>query len=507
MSTSTAAGTQLMPERYSMGDMLRDAGAQPQHAEPFDQVILPYRPRPDQIDGLRKMVQWKRFGLFAEARCGKTVTFSVGCIYFAKYQYKSVILMPPVLFLQFKEFWDSIENNPASMLVLNQSKEKREALVAGYVGDLASAPDVLVMTSVIFKKHVVDLLKAGYRNLVFDESHQVLQSKDNATYAAVSRFVNFNPNYRLTLSTGTPIPNEVLGVFPTMTLLNPQAYAGKNHFCREHVIYENRLIGRSAYSKIVPVIVGYRNLDKVHANLYQFGHRVTKAEVLNLETPNIQIIPITLSSSHQALYKKLLAQKVLEVGDTLINAIQAQKLRQVALQLITTPEEFSDAPVHNVVVEAVEQVLSSVGIEQEKVVVFANFNRSVESLQAHLKKYNPAIVYGPGTNNAKEADRFVKDPSCRLLIANPQAGGVGLTLGGVSTTVMFVEPTSSPGAFDQAVSRVILAGQTKPVSVYIFKVLSTISPKAIDLMLRKAEEVKEANQDKKSLLDELLGNR
>jgi ATP-dependent DNA helicase len=101
--------------------------------------------------------------------------------------------------------------------------------------------------------------------------------------------------------------------------------------------------------------------------------------------------------------------------------------------------------------------------------------------------------------------RFRTDPDCRILIANPQAGGVGLTLGDVSQTVVFVEPVSTPGAFDQAASRVILSGQTEPVVVYFFRVNQTLSKRATEVMLGRAAQANEVNMDAKSMLDELLG--
>jgi hypothetical protein len=59
--------------------------------------------------------------------------------------------------------------------------------------------------------------------------------------------------------------------------------------------------------------------------------------------------------------------------------------------------------------------------------------------------------------------------------------------------------------FDQAASRVILSGQTEPVSIYFLRVNNTISKKAIEVMLGRAQIANEAQKDVKSMLDELLG--
>jgi hypothetical protein len=64
---------------------------------------------------------------------------------------------------------------------------------------------------------------------------------------------------------------------------------------------------------------------------------------------------------------------------------------------------------------------------------------------------------------------------------------------------------SAPGVFDQALSRVMLLGQTEPVVCYIVKVNNTISPLAIEHMLNKARDINEVVKSKKTLLDALLG--
>lgn len=489
------------PEIYTMQQALLDAGASQQYAAPFSGVALPYRLRQDQLIGLKKMIKMKRFGLFPEARTGKTIIFAIACIYFAHHGVKSIILSPPVLFLQLEEQFASITGKEAKVATLNGLPKTRAERIAQWDLNPADTPHILIMTKEIFKLEILKLLRLGYTNLVYDEAHMGLQSEKSQTYAAVQYFCSKAANARFTPSTGTPIPNEIINAYPIISLVNPSAYLSRAQFDRKHVIYAQQRFGR----RTVVVNVGYKDISRVHSALYANAHRVTKAEVLGLGAPHIQVLPVRLSKSHQGLYRRLMTTRVLEHRGQTINAVQAQALRQIALQMITTPHDFG-AVKDNAVLDLVQELLQDVGAAtKEKVVLFANYNRSVETLRDTLSAYDPAVVYGPGRNNAQEAERFKKDPKCRVLIANPVAGGVGLTLGGVSSTAIFVEPVSTPGQFDQACSRIMLAGQTEPVSVYIFKVMGTISPRAIELMLIKGDEIKQVNKDPTTLLDELLG--
>jgi len=155
----------------------------------------------------------------------------------------------------------------------------------------------------------------------------------------------------------------------------------------------------------------------------------------------------------------------------------------------------------------VEALLGSINTDKERVVIFANYIRSVEALSRRFHRLHPALVYGPNgpAKNGLEVERFHQQESCRLLIANPLSGGAGFKLGDVCTTVIFAEPVSTPGAFDQCLSRVMLMGQTEPVICYIVNVRNTISPLATENMLNKVPDINQVMGSKKTLFDALLG--
>jgi hypothetical protein len=384
------------------------------------------------------------------------------------------------------------------------------------IADGNSTISVLLMSKEIFKLNLLDIMQAGFQVCMFDECHLGLQKAitktkqgKRTTYASIKYFVDHVEDARLVLSTGTPITNELIGTFPIINLKSPKAYASEDEFNYTHVTYKLMKVRtpRGERHIRVPDSNGYKEVGLLTRNLHHQAVRARKLEVLDIQRPNLQEIPITLHKAHYALYKKVMQEKILEIGTKLIDARNASKLRTFALQLITDPGiAYKPAPA-NAVMEAVQAVFDSVDVKHNKVVLFANFNASVEILAKTFSKLQPAVVYGPNgpDRNMVQVRRFRTDPDCRVLVANPQAGGVGLTLGDVSQTVVFVEPVSTPGAFDQAASRVILSGQTEPVVVYFFRVNGTLSKRATEVMLGRAALANEVNKDAKSMLDELLG--
>ena len=488
---------------HTVAEALADAGVK--NTAPFEHLSLPFKLKKHQILGLNKSLVSPRSGLFFEARCGKTICFQINSIYCHHYGLKSIILMPPILFDQFVESWEEILGNKPSMHVLDQGPAARDRLMQKWATE-NDWPGIMVMTKEIFKKTWARLKQHGYNLLIFDESHMGLMRDTTEVYKSVSNFIT-GEEQRLILSTGTPIPSGIEGAYPAISLLNPPAYLDKDHFFRMHVNMK-QIKSKNRHGKEVMIKVPgtYKDIGRLHGHLYKNAVRATKLQVLNIEKPNVQIVPFHLSTPHQTMYKTLMKQRVLEVGSKMISAVQAQKLRQLALQMITNPQEYSDKKIKNHVTEGVEQLLHTAGVDKgEKIVVFANYNQSIETLEQQLKKYNPAVVYGPAgpARNKAAVRKFREDQSCQVLIANPVAGGVGLKLGDICTTVIFAEPMSSPGQFDQAMSRVILEGQAQPVVCYIMKIVNTISPKAIENMLERNEQIKKANQDMQSLLDDL----
>jgi hypothetical protein len=504
-----------LPDDPTMEEALLGVGLPPEVASEFSRVRLPFRMRPHQYTSLQAMLAWPRMGLFDQARTGKTLPMQLAATYFGHYGMKSIFIMPPVLFDQFAESFSLVANHGMHVHVLNNTAATRKRVLKE-IADGHSSANILAMTKEVFKIELLDLMSAGFQCLFFDEAHMGLQTAktktqkgQRTTYASVKYFVDNTQDSRLILSTGTPVFNELIGTYPIISLKSPNAYLSEDDFNYTHVTYKQIRIHTPRGERFIrtPDSNNYKETALLQRNLHHQAVRARKLDVLDIKVPHIQEIPVTLHKGHQALYKRVLQEQILEIGTKMIDARNASKLRVLALQLITDPGmAYKPAP-QNAVIETVQTLLDSTDVRHNKVVLFANFNQSVEHLAKTFDKLHPAVVYGPnGPNkNMEEVKKFRTDPDCRLLIANPQAGGVGLTLGDVSQTVIFVEPVSTPGMFDQASSRVVLSGQTEPVSIYFLRINHTISKKAIEVMLGRAQMANEAQKDAKSMLDELLG--
>lgn len=506
------------------------ANMPPEVAAQFREVIIPFTLRPHQILGLQCGLFWDRFGLYHDVRTGKTVVMQLLSIFYAHYGMRSTFLLPPILFDQFQDEMKRITGHQVRVKTIEGEASKKRDLLQSWALDPTSCPEVVVTTSQIFAGPFGKQRKTALPNwsyfakfsdvLLFDECHLGLQDEESLTFRAIENYIKRSPNKRLVLSSGTPLRTELRSAYPQIRLKTPDAYTSRRHFDHQHVNFTKMSIKFTARSgqlseRTIEKVDSYKDFETLSANFYQKSHRVSKFDVLTFASPNVQVVPVHLTTTHYKLYKQLLSDQLLELGDEVLDFRQPSKLRHFAQRVITSPElagldtSSKSLVTDNAVIKMLEAIIGTANVDDGgKLVIFANYNSSVKYLKMRFEKYSPAIIFGGDDSDAefnrKEVARFKKTNDCNLVIINPQAGGVGLTLGDVCQYAVFAEPVSSPGLFEQAAARILLDGQTAPSTVYLLDVKKTFYSEAVKRLLEKEEEVQEIMQDKKTMLSLLF---
>ena len=515
-----------MPEQ-SFAEVLQLAHLPPESTTPFENVILPFTLRPHQVLGIQCGMYWDRFGLYHDVRTGKTIVMQLLALFYANYRMRSTFLLPPILFDQFVDEYARIKGHNLNIVLIEGDAKRKMDMLKRFAMTPSEAPDIVVTTSQIFsgpfgakRKQMITPNWQYFAKftdcLFFDECHLGLQDEESLTFRAIEGYLKYAPNKRLVMSSGTPFRTELKSAYPAIRLKTPELYNSRRHFDATHVNYAQMVVKyntpRGVGERRITKVDSYKNIDLLTQNFYQKSHRVSKFDVLKFADPNVQVIPIHLSKPHIKLYKQLITEQLLEVEDELLDFREQSKLRHFALRLITAPEIAGPSVEikENMILKGIETIADTADVKSGgKLILFANYNSSVKYLRDKLSKYTPAVIYGgddsSGEINRQEVARFKKTSTCNIAIINPQAGGVGLTLGDVCQYAVFVEPVSSPGLFEQAAARILLDGQTAPSSVYIFDVKNTWSSEAVRRLLNKDEEVQDVMRDKKTLLQQLTG--
>lgn len=478
-------------------------------------VQLSKQPFKSQVQGLTLCVHHQWFGLLDETGAGKSIPVTAAALHYIGMGNRVLVVTQASLIYQFAESvvedFIGIERY-IKVHPLAEGPRERAKLFKAW--DAGGWPEILVMSYELFAVHGLHAVAkaAGYDVLITDES-QKWKSPKSSFAKRIAEYVG-KPDRMETAffpMTGTPMHTALLDCYPLVSLLAPGVYGSFDEFQAKHCVYKKIPLKQPRKTKWgmqthFKMLVGYKNHAKLNEALFRRARRVMKRdipELAALKDPIITEVPVRLSQQHMVLYRRLRDERMLDLGDDqIITAEKEQELRQRVLQLITSPELFvpPGTEIENAVLEACKTLIEPV-CEESKVILFANYQDTVALYAKAFAHLNPVIMNGTVSPAQREAARltFLNDPECRLLVANPKSAGAGFNFQSVCHTVVYAEPTGSPGDFKQSMDRVVRPGQLWACNIYVIKALSTVAPNAIKEMLRRDTDVTLVTRDRTSL--------
>lgn len=125
-----------------------------------------------------------------------------------------------------------------------------------------------------------------------------------------------------------------------------------------------------------------------------------------------------------------------------------------------------------------------------QVVVFSYFRDVIARVTAAVDALPGVTAYGPITGDVPAGqrqdivDRFTAAPAGTVLVAQVQAGGVGLNVQAASVVVL-TEPQLVPAVEEQAIGRVHRMGQVRPVQVHRLLTENSVDERIEELLATK----------------------
>lgn len=336
------------------------------------------------------------------------------------------------------------------------------------------------------------LAKVGFRLLVGDEC-QALGNKDSQRSMAFKALSEVIPH--VIGMSGTPAMSKPLQFWTLLSIVEPDMF--KNHW-----FFINRYCNPEV-SEHGTTYNGASNVEELHELLVKCMLRRTKSEVMKDLPPKVmEVVPLEISSSDMESYYD-------EERDVFSGATKKgdhESARNKVAHLLRTAYALKEKSM----LLWLEDFLSS----GKKLLLFAWHRSVVEVLYDSLKKYNPAMLYGGMTANEREAARlkFIEDKTCKVMVANIQAGGVGIDgWQNCCDSVAFAEFAHTPALHNQATDRLHRGGQANTVTAYYLTAPGTIDDEALEVLDTRAkmmssimDGVEMADTD---LLTELLERR
>lgn len=469
----------------------------------------PLQPRWHQVTGLNLAFASMRSALYDEQGTGKTLISQGFCIWQAAVDNGCICLMPPVLLGQYRDSllgsFPGIDKH-VKIEIYRGDKKKRKKLMASWAND--NWPGIVLMSYEMFRKE--HMLFSHYEALVMDEARPI-GNPDNKTSQAIEQFMgNFGDKYAMIMN-GTPARTDLSGLYGYVKFISPEIYRSRMHFNTKHIVFKKlRVTVDAERMRDVQVIDHFVNTEELYANLYHNARRVEKQEVMELPLKNLIPYKFELEEDHYDLYRQFVEQKLLVFEDnTILDGINSSALRNSAMQAVIHTDMLQ-LKSESAVFAAIDAILEGLDLDKTKVFLLGHYRKTIEALAERYSNYNPAVIYGGTGNNEKEKDKFLKDPSCRMAIANYESGGVGLNLQDVCHTAIVVEPTGVTGAFDQAVDRLHRSGQKRQVNIYLLMPKGTVYISVVASMTKRRAQIRgvvSALQVKNELLGGLQEER
>ena len=325
-------------------------------------------------------------------------------------------------------------------------------------GGDAKKPCVLIINyDLVFRRP--DLQKLHDFTLMLDESSCIQNEKAKRTKAILT----MRPDHVILLS-GTPTAGKYEKLWSQIHLLGWPI--SRRTYYDQYVV--QRLIEVSGM--YIPVVVGYKNVDRLKRKLAQYGAVFMKSEEFGVDLPDMveqKVYTQVPGSYHTFLRDQVITIKGEQlVGDTALT--MRLYLRQICGQ-------YNPARL-----QAVRDLLEST---DDRVIIFYNFKaefRQLEELAAKLKR-PVSVVNG----DEKDLDNY-EDKSDSVTLIQYQAGAMGLNLQKANRVIYFTLPDKSE-LFEQSKARIHRIGQTRTCFYYYLLSRDTIEEDVLDTLKKRKD--------------------
>ena len=326
------------------------------------------------------------------------------------------------------------------------------------------------------KEHEKLLMKWAPDVLILDEMHYVKSPSSQRT-RAVKRLAKRIP-YRMGLS-GTP-SNSPLDWHAQMQILAPQDPYWQKTFTQFKLSmiiptgplqpWPDRKRGANGFWP--------EELDRAIAATKPYVHVVSK-DVLNLPEPVTTVVPITLSPSEMKAYEQMEHDLFVEFKDTDTVAdapsvlTKILRLQQITGGFVADTEHGIHRFGTSKLDACMELVEERVGAGQ-KVVIVARYREDCAALQKAMK-----VKYGSINGDTSDKDRAdimasFQTGSLMVVILQPRAGGVAISLSAASAMIIYSAEVSSI-VMEQVIGRCWRPGQTGHLQI-----LPLLVPHSVD---------------------------
>lgn len=466
--------------------MLSFQEAMQKHPFPFTMSKL-------QIEDATKIAEWRRVLGDLPVGYGKTCIATAAALMLQPET--TVLLLPPILIVQWGQWLRSIPNMGAVVEYVGSPVERGSMPIRG--------ARWLLMSYGIFKNDYPRIkrdLKDAVVLTIVDEAHAIKSYKS----ILHKRVAEFSMGRDLFLMTGTPMSSPADG-YAYVKMNTPSVYRSFGQFENIHV-KEKDFFG---------AVKEWQNLDVLATNMNMRRVYRTKEEV-HADLPKANYIPIyyELSKEHKKLYQKLMTEQLLETErGGKIDATTAQNLYHYSQQIIANFGYFADdESKRSNLLDLIDEVCDQIELGRmydpvlqrpaaSKFILWTQYKMTSARMLAYLGTKAKAVAAYSGADSKKSIDLFLNDPKTVSLVAQPGSAGMGLNPQHLCWECLFVETPQRTISFTQSAGRIDRKGQLYNPNIRIAVAKGTVQEGLLQNLWQNDALVNKASGNLKGIKD------
>jgi len=333
-------------------------------------------------------------------------------------------------------------------------------------------------------KYYEQLTSDDCQHIIIDECHKI-KNPSTRNFKEVKKLLKNFKSARVTLLSGTPMPNRVIDLFGYFKLVNHPLGQNKKWFKER---YELRK-GSGWGSKVI----GIKNEAELKMRMSNFMIRKKTEECIDL--PELIIKKFffdmdDIQEEYNQIIEEMYQSKVAKE-----EAMERNEIQQSAGNLKQNIHTLNRLLATSKAKKAVE-LIDSLNADGKKVIVFCSYKYPLEWLKEHYKDKSVMIDGSVPSHKRKlYVDKFKEDnEDCMILLGQNKAAGIGINVTNAHN-VIFLNMPFTPDDLEQPYKRAHRPGQKLNVLVYYLMCRDSIDEHVYSMILSKTNDIN-------SLIDE-----
>lgn len=513
-NTVQGAGT------VALSDEFRDLLAKARHAnrttvpEPvitdYKFKLEPFAPYAHQVRMFDFGRKRRHFAYLAEMGTGKSrATVDVLSYWMQTERIDGALILCPkaVLFNWERELamWSPLAPERRRTVVLTGTSAQKKAALS--VAEM-SAGFVITNYETLLNLHpeLKALLVRRKFAVVCDESTRIKSHKGEASKQAYQ--LGMVAEARVIL-TGSPIANGPLDAWAQFRFLHPDILGHQSFtsFKAEFAVTTKR------QNIPVPIVVGYRNLDRLNKLIEPHAFRILKEDCLDLPAKVYRTVELQMGPKQAELYKRMKEEAVIEIEGRMMAApivlTRLMRLQQITSGFVPQLDDYGNELATYAIEDAVKMDacldLIRTAIESgQKVCVWCRFLWEIHAIEAAMaeEKIEAVCYYGDvSAENRQVAVDAIQTGSAKVFIGQIATAGIGITLTAISTCIYYSNSFSLEHRL-QSEDRHHRIGQKRSVEYIDLVCLKTVDKHVLAALREKKNVADIVTGDARKMLEE-----